>query len=171
MYADHAATALPVLYPVATDRSWGNPAASHGVGRAARAAADAARVRIARALGLPADGSDPARRCTHSDALRPQLVVATSGGTESDNLIVRQPFPGSRRAPAVGSRPRWRFIITAATEHHAVTHPAEYMSTAYGRDLFYLHLDGVDRGTHPGLERAAVAPPAASLNRRAAPFA
>lgn len=71
MYADHAATSLPVLHP-AVGRGWPNPASQHSAG--ARAAAALADLR-AEARGLL--GADPAAQ-----------VVFTSGGTESINLVV-----------------------------------------------------------------------------------
>lgn len=111
MYADHAATARPTLYDVGRHCQYGNPSARHRVGMDARAASDAARERIAAALGL-----ETARH-----------LIVTSGGTESNNLIIQQPV--------------WRFIVTAATEHPAVYHTVQYVEST-GRSVAYLQLDG-----------------------------
>jgi cysteine desulfurase len=53
MYADHASTALPVLFPAAAEpvtAAYGNPAGTHAYGRSALAVVGAALRRIARAL-------------------------------------------------------------------------------------------------------------------------
>lgn len=106
-YLDHAAT-TPVL-PEAAEAmipwltaQFGNPSGSHSVARAARAAVEEARERVAGVLGV-----------------EPGAVVFTGGGTESDNLAVRGAVEARRRAglpPGV--------VVTSAVEHHAVLHAA-----------------------------------------------
>lgn len=92
---------VPVLPEVleefaATERRCpGNPASVHAPGRAARAALEAARDRIAQALGLA--GVD---------------VVFTSGGTEAANLAVHG--LGDPKLP----------VLLAEVEHPAVREPA-----------------------------------------------
>lgn len=108
MYADHASTSLPTLFPVQVNRSYANPGAPHRAGREARAALEAARVRIAAAL----------RFQPPVDADLAQHLVLTSGGTESNNLVVQQPT--------------WGFVVTLPTEHHATLHAAQHMA-ATGR--------------------------------------
>lgn len=101
-YLDHAATTplrldvLEAMLPFFQER-FGNPSSAHAFGRAARAALEEARERIAAVLG--------ARRSE---------IVFTSGGTESDNL-------------AVLGRARWALrehgstaVACSAIEHKAV---------------------------------------------------
>jgi cysteine desulfurase len=90
IYLDHAAT-TPVRPEVRAAMEpfygpqFGNPSSAHRWGRAARAALDEARERLAATLGA-----------------RPDEVVFTSGGTEADNLAVlgawraRRPDDGRR---------------------------------------------------------------------------
>ena len=101
-YLDHAATtpmrpeARDAMLPWLTDR-FGNPSGSHPVARAARAAVEDARERIAALLGVEPSG-----------------VVFTGGGTEADNLAIGG---AARGRPGV--------VVASAAEHHAVLHSAE----------------------------------------------
>ncbi|MBT8336116.1 MAG: cysteine desulfurase [Gemmatimonadetes bacterium] len=79
------------------DRHFGNPSSTHRWGRAARAALEESRARLAEALG--------ARR---------QEVLFVRGGTESDNLAILGRAEARR---ATGERP---CVVTVATEHKAV---------------------------------------------------
>lgn len=104
IYLDNAATTQPIPAAVAamtqalTD-NWGNPSAVHGHGLRAEQAVKAAREQVAEALGCSAD-----------------RIFFTSGGTEGDNFAL---FSVARRLGKRG-----KHIITTATEHHAVLHPA-----------------------------------------------
>src|SRR5688500_1330707 len=90
---------------VAVERSCpGNPSATHADGRAARAALEDARERVAAALAVRADE-----------------VVFTSGGTESNNLAVR------------GLGDLARPVLLAAVEHPSVLAPAEVRSISWWR--------------------------------------
>lgn len=120
MYADHASSALPTLFPAVG--SVANPSAAHAPGRRARAAAGAALERIAGALRFTPP--DPASLAQH--------LVATSGGTEADNLVLLQPE-------------RWSFIVLLPTEHHAVTLPAQWMANHHGCEIVYLTPDATGR--------------------------
>lgn len=97
IYLDHAATtpvrpeARAAMEPFLGER-YGNAASGHAAGRAARAALEEARDRVAEALG--ADRSE---------------VVFTSGGTEADNQAVL----GRWRATGGG-------VVVSAVEHSAV---------------------------------------------------
>ncbi|MGA2759047.1 MAG: cysteine desulfurase family protein [Candidatus Cybelea sp.] len=99
IYFDHAAT-TPVRREVAdamrdaADQCNFNPSSLHFEGRRARAALDAARDRVAAAIGA------------HRDE-----IVFTSGGTEADNLALR----GATR-----TAPRPAHVVASAVEHHAV---------------------------------------------------
>ncbi|GJG84929.1 cysteine desulfurase NifS [Gemmatimonadetes bacterium T265] len=101
IYLDHAAT-TPVRPEVRAAMepffgpTFGNPSSAHRWGRAARAALDEARERVARTLGA-----------------RPDELVFTSGGTESDNLAILGAWR-ARRDPAR------RAVVSTPIEHKAV---------------------------------------------------
>jgi cysteine desulfurase len=133
VYVDHAATSQPVLFPVANQPSWANASAGHRHGRASRAALNEARRRVAAALGL-----EPRATATAEDR-----VLFTSGGTEGNNLVVLQQ--------------RWRFVITLATEHHAVGLAVEALRNRC--PVVYLEVDGTGRVAHPEQLRALLAEP------------
>jgi cysteine desulfurase len=101
VYLDHAAT-TPVRPEVRAAMEpfygpqFGNPSSAHRWGRAARAALDEARERLAACLGA-----------------RPDEVCFTSGGTEGDNLAVL----GAWRARRLNGRTA---VVTTAIEHKAV---------------------------------------------------
>jgi cysteine desulfurase len=101
LYLDHAAT-TPVrpevqaaMEPFLTER-FGNPSSAHGPGRAARAALEDARERVAAAIGA-----------------EPAEIVFTGGGTEADNLAVL----GRWRTTGEG-------VAVSAIEHSAVRRSA-----------------------------------------------
>lgn len=107
VYADHHATTPLDPEVLAVMRPWlegptANPSSTHGPGRAAREAVEAARVEVAQALGA-----------------EPPEIVFTSGGTEADNLAVR----GGGRAAREADPSRTRVAFTAA-EHPAVREAA-----------------------------------------------
>jgi cysteine desulfurase len=93
---------------------FGNPSSVHGFGRDARAAVDAARERIAQFLGT-----------------RPEEIVFTSGGTESDNFGVK----GLALARGRGH------LISSKVEHHAVLRSMQALE-AEGFAVTYLPVDG-----------------------------
>ncbi|MEI8334378.1 MAG: cysteine desulfurase family protein [Chloroflexota bacterium] len=124
IYLDHAATAplrpevLEAMLPHLRD-GWGNPSSAHGTGRAARAALDEARDRVAAALG--ATGRE---------------IVFTSGGTESINLALKG-------AAWAGSAKGHRIVISAA-EHHAVGHAARHLER-FGFEVAAIPVDRYGR--------------------------
>lgn len=93
---------------------FGNPSSVHGFGREAREAVDAARDRVAAFLRV-----------------RPDEIVFTSGGTESDNFGVK----GLAWARGRGH------IITSQIEHHAVLRTCQALE-AQGFTVSYLPVDG-----------------------------
>lgn len=95
---------------------WGNPSSVHHVGRKARALLDDARDRCAKVLGA-----------------KPNEIIFTSGGTESNNLAI---FGTARLL-----KPKGRHIITSAVEHHAVLHSCEYLAKKEGFELTVLPVD------------------------------
>ena len=109
LYLDHNAT-TPVDVAVAAAMNevlldqFGNPSSVHSFGQATKAAVDEARQAVADLLGA-----------------RPQEIVFTSGGTESDNLALR----GVAEAQAQGKR---HHIVTTAIEHEAVLHTVKALT-------------------------------------------
>ena len=102
VYLDNAATTivrpevLDAMLPYFGARGH-NPSSTHAEGRAARAALDDARERVARCIGA-----------------KPKEITFTAGGTEADNLALL----GTARA----LRETGRRVVSSAIEHHAVLH-------------------------------------------------
>jgi cysteine desulfurase len=121
VYLDHAATTpldprvLEAMLP-SLQAGWGNTSSIYYEGREARKALDKARREVAAVL-----------------ACRPNDIVFTSGGSESDNLAIR--------GAALASVRRGRHIITSAIEHHAVLHTVEQLEHE-GFEATYLSVDG-----------------------------
>jgi len=118
VYLDHNAS-TPVHPEVITEmvpyfgEVFGNPSSVHGFGRAARDAVDVARDRVAAFLRA-----------------RPDEIVFTSGGTESDNFGVK----GLAWARGRGH------LITSKIEHHAVLRTCQALE-AQGFAVTYLRVD------------------------------
>jgi cysteine desulfurase len=118
VYLDHNAS-TPVHPEVVAEmvpyfgEVFGNPSSVHGFGRAAREAVDTARDRVAAFLRA-----------------RPDEIVFTSGGTESDNFGVK----GLAWARGRGH------LITSKVEHHAVLRTCQALETQ-GFTVSYLPVD------------------------------
>lgn len=103
---DNAATTAPDDAVVAYMTSffapeYANPASQHAYGRKAKKALESARERIASSIGS-----------------RPEEILFTSGGTESDNMALRSVLrPGDH-------------LVVSAVEHHAVLRTAQALSHA-----------------------------------------
>nr|WP_066049988.1 cysteine desulfurase family protein [Robertmurraya korlensis] len=120
IYLDHAATA-----PVHTDvieamttvmkEQFGNPSSIHSYGRAARHIVDESRTIIAKSIGA-----------------KPEEIVFTSGGTESDNLAIV--------GIAKSYHHKGNHIITTMIEHHAVLHACKSLEKE-GFEVTYLPVD------------------------------
>src|SRR5581483_12000223 len=120
VYLDHAATTPmdgrvveAVLRYMQT--TWGNPSSIYYEGREARKALDACRRTVAELLGA-----------------KPNEIVFTSGGSESDNAAIR--------GVAFAAARRGRHLITSAIEHHAVLHAVEQLERE-GFEATYLPVD------------------------------
>jgi cysteine desulfurase len=129
VYADHHATTPLDPQVLAVMRPWleglaANPSSTHGPGRAAREAVEAARVEVALILGA-----------------EPPEIVFTSGGTEADNLGVR----GGARAARDADPLRTRVAFTAA--EHAAVREAALSLTADGFEPVELPVNA--RGVPP----------------------
>lgn len=112
VYLDHAATTpmdprvLEAMTPYFLE-TYGNPSSFHSVGLAAKEAVASARATIATLLGG-----------------REEEVLFTSGGTESNNLVVF----GIPRAQKKALKEKFGedvkpHVITSAIEHHAILEP------------------------------------------------
>jgi cysteine desulfurase len=123
IYLDHAATTsldprvLEAMLPYLID-FYGNPSSVYAEAQEARRGLDTARRSIADVLGA-----------------RPNDMIVTSGGSESDNLALRGAAWAARRAG------RGDHILTTAIEHHAVLHAAERLEQE-GFRVTYLGVDG-----------------------------
>lgn len=101
VYADNAATtkldpdAFEAMVPYLTNE-YGNPSQKYAFSRNPRQALAEARATIAECIGA-----------------KPEEVFFTSGGTESDNWVIKA---------SAFSDPEKRATITSAFEHHAVLH-------------------------------------------------
>lgn len=137
IYLDHAATTpcrpevAEAMRPYFTE-VFGNPSSVHGVGQEARQALDAARDRVAELIGAKAEE-----------------IVFTGSGTEADNLVLIGAY--------LQCRSRRNHLITAATEHHAVLHTAEWLRDELGAELTVLPVDGEGR-VDPADVKAAIRP-------------
>jgi cysteine desulfurase len=122
LYLDHAATtpmrpeAREAMGPF-LEESFGNPSGIHSVSRAAKAALENARERVAQILG----------------AAHPLDIVFTGGGTESDNLGVAGPALASSGG-----------VVTSAVEHEAVLETASFLKRL-GRDAAVVGVDPIGR--------------------------
>ncbi|MFM8771807.1 MAG: cysteine desulfurase family protein [Candidatus Kapaibacterium sp.] len=104
IYLDNSATTriddhvLEAMLPWLRE-DYGNASSIYAIGRRARVAVESARTTIASALNA-----------------HPAEIIFTSGGTESNNTIIKTALHESHLV----SR-----LAVGATEHHAVLHPAE----------------------------------------------
>lgn len=133
VYLDHAATTpldeRVIEAMLQCMRSvWGNPSSIYFEGREARKRLDAARRSLADVLGA-----------------RPNEIIFTSGGSESDNTALR--------GAAFACRPRGNHIITTTIEHHAVLHAVEQLEKE-GFEATYLPVDSEGFVDPADLERS-----------------
>jgi cysteine desulfurase len=121
IYLDHNAT-TPIAPEVAEAMKpywgvqYGNPSSGYPLGRAAREALEKARSQVAEFLGC-----------------QPGEIVFTSGGTESNNMIIK--------GVAHSLSDKGRHIITTAIEHPAITNPCLFL-LYQGYDVTFLPVDG-----------------------------
>jgi len=105
IYFDNAATTpirtevVDVMHDVLKD-TFGNPSSTHAFGRSAKTQIETARKSIAK----------------HFNA-HPQEIIFTSGGTESDNMLVRCAVQDLDIET----------VITSRIEHHAILHAVEFL--------------------------------------------
>jgi cysteine desulfurase len=118
---DHSATTavdprvVEAMLPYFTER-YGNPSSVYALGAEAKAALDAARLKVAELIGA-----------------LPREILFTSCGTESDNLALR--------GVAFADRHRGRRLITTPIEHHAITHTCDQLAREFGFEVTYVPVD------------------------------
>lgn len=121
IYLDNAATTpvsdkvLAAMLPILKE-GYGNPSSIYALGRDAKTAVEAAREKVAAAIGA-----------------NPPEIFFTAGGTESDNWAIKG-------AAMAGARKNKRHIITTNVEHHAVLHSFEALEKQ-GFEATYLPVD------------------------------
>jgi len=120
IYLDHNATTpvapevVEAMKPYLGGR-YGNPSSSHGLGRLAKQDLQEARGQVSEFLGC-----------------LPEEVVFTSGGTESNNMVIK--------GVAESLAKKGRHIITTAVEHPAVINPCLFLMYQ-GYNLTFLPVD------------------------------
>lgn len=123
IYLDYAATTpvdnrvLQVMMPYFSEE-FGNPSSIHRYGQKAENALEAARETVAGVL-----------KC------RPDEIIFTSSGSESDNLAVR----GASLARRKEKDADW--ITTSLAEHHAISRTARQMEELFGFKVKWVNVD------------------------------
>ncbi len=120
VYLDYAATTpcdplvLKAMEPYFLER-FGNPSSIHTEGQEAKRAIEDAREKLASFLGA-----------------KPEEIIFTSGGTESNNFAVQ--------GTAYALSNKGNHIITSAIEHHAITEPCKFLEKK-GFKITYVGVD------------------------------
>lgn len=120
VYMDHSATTpidplvVEAMLPFFTSK-YGNSSSLHSFGQEAAEALYSAREQVAASIGA-----------------RPNEIIFTSGGTESDNLAIRGILSDDKD--------RTQHIITSVIEHPAVLNTCNYLERQ-GHDVTYLPVD------------------------------
>lgn len=144
IYLDYAATTpvdrrvLDAMMPYFRE-AFGNPSSIHRFGQKAEAAVDEAREKAASVLG-----------CS------PDEIIFTSGGSEADNLALR--------GAALAHRAAGKWILTARTEHPAVSKTAIQLQKEYGFPLEWLDVNEHGQVTVDSLAKAVCSEPSATGN-------
>ncbi|MEW6101292.1 MAG: cysteine desulfurase NifS [Candidatus Omnitrophota bacterium] len=120
VYLDYAATTptdpevIKAMEPYFFEK-FGNPSSIHSFGQEAKKAIEDARESLASFIGA-----------------KPEEIVFTSGGTESNNFAVK--------GVVYALREKGNHIITSAIEHHAVTEPCKFLESQ-GFKVSYVNVD------------------------------
>jgi cysteine desulfurase len=123
IYLDYAATTpldprvLEAMLPYFKDK-FGNPSSIHLYGQQADGAIENARETVASILDC-----------------RPEEIVFTSCGSESDNLALRGVALAMREKTGANK------IITSRAEHHAISKTADQLEQHYGFQVEWLEVD------------------------------
>ena len=132
-YLDNSATTqvLPAVAQKAVElmvKEFGNPASLHTRGFQARKLLEEARAQVAGALGA-----------------QPEEITFTSGGTESNNLVL---FGAAQARRRLGNK-----IVTTAAEHDSVLNPCRALEQQ-GFQVVYLKPDSTGRLSEEALAQA-----------------
>jgi cysteine desulfurase len=136
VYFDYAATTpvddrvLAAMLPYFSE-TFGNPSSVHRIGQRAEAALETARETIAECLNC-----------------RPDEIIFTSCGSESDNLALR----GAAFAMREKNGASW--ILTSRAEHPAVSKTAIQLEKLHGFQIEWLDVDETGTVTPETLEKA-----------------
>jgi len=136
VYFDYASTTpvdprvLEAMLPYFSE-TFGNPSSVHRIGQRGEAALESARETIAACLNC-----------------RPDEIIFTSCGSESDNLALR----GAACAMREKNDANW--ILTSRAEHPAVTKTALQLEKLHGFQVEWLDLDETGTVTPAALEKA-----------------
>jgi len=120
IYMDNAATTrthpdvVSAMLPYMTEY-FGNPSSLYDFSREPKRAIEYAREQVAHAIGC-----------------KPEEVYFTAGGSESDNWAIK--------GIAFANQKKGKHIITSSIEHHAVTHPCEWL-VKQGFEVTFLPVD------------------------------
>jgi cysteine desulfurase len=123
IYLDHAATTavdprvVEAMTPYFTEH-YGNASSIYSLGREAHKAMDEARRTVADILSC-----------------KPEEIIFTSCGSESDNLALRGVSLAQREAG------KGNHIITSPIEHHAIGHTCEQLEKHFGFEVTYVPVD------------------------------
>jgi len=121
IYLDYAATTptdpevIKAMQPYFFER-FGNPSSIHSFGQEAKKAIEDARERVAAFLGA-----------------KPEEIIFTSGGTESNNFAIE--------GVAYALEKKGNHILTSAIEHHAIIEPCKFLE----KKGFKISVVGVDK--------------------------
>jgi len=105
---------VEAMLPYFTEK-FGNASSLHSFGREAKQALEGSRATVAEFIGA-----------------KPEEIVFTGGGTESDNLAIK--------GTAYRHKNRGGHIITSTIEHHAVLHTCEHLEKL-GFEVTYIPVD------------------------------
>ncbi len=119
IYLDNAATTpiLPEVIDVISlsmAGAYGNPSSSHQIGRKAKSLVETARKNIAKQFNANSNE-----------------IIFTAGGSEADNLILRNAVVNLNV----------NTIISSRIEHHAVLHTVEHLESEFGLEVHWVDLD------------------------------
>ena len=119
VYFDNAATTpmrKEVIESISSvmEECYGNPSSSHAFGRSAKTYVETARKGIANLLNA-----------------MPQEIIFTSGGTESDNMILNCAVKDLKATT----------LISSSIEHHAVLHALEALKKVHKIKIAYVKVD------------------------------
>jgi len=133
IYLDYNATTpllpevMDAMRPYLEER-FGNPSSAHAYGRLAKAAVETARRQVASLLNA-----------------RPDEIIFTGGGTESNNLAIK--------GAVFANRDKGNHIITSMVEHPAVSEVCRYLER-HGFTVTWLAVDGAGMVDPDDIRRA-----------------